>query len=289
MFRVARRSPSAASIPSVTSLSTTSRARPWRALLLSSFLVVAVAAGAQDGARVVTATTLDATRGELTRRLDSLQRVGAASGKPEQREARRDEIAAIRTRLAEGDFQAGDRFLIDFGTPGQRPDTVIVRDSANVALQNWPSYSLRGVLRTELQPAMEKYVGTYVREPRLRVYPLTRLSIVGGVTRPGTYPVDPSQSLGDVIMVAGGTGQTTKANKITVYRGEQRVLNEKQVAAAIRDGSTLEQLGLQSGDQVRVPVEKQGGGLSRLSAQTILIGVSALTALVALIRSSYVP
>lgn len=277
----------------MTSFSSYPRARPWRALLRRGslflvLLVVAVAAGAQDGSRVVTARSLDATRAELTRRLDSLQRVDSTSGKPDQRRDRRDEIATLRARLTDGDFQTGDRFLIDYGKPGERPDTVTVRDSANIALLNWPSYSLRGVLRTELQSAMEKYVGTYVREPRVRIYPLTRISIIGGVTRPGTYPVDPAQPLSDALLIAGGTGQAGKADKITVYRGNQRMLDEKQVASAIRDGATLEQLRLQSGDQVRVEEQKRGSS-TRVRVQTVLLGVSVLISLVAFIRASYVP
>jgi hypothetical protein len=277
----------------VTFHSTTSGARQRRALFFRrgtflALLLVAVAAGAQDGIRVVTSTTPDATRAELTHRLDSLQRVDSTSGKPQQRRERRDEIAALRTRLTEGDFQTADRFLIDFGAPNQRPDTVTVRDSSNIALLNWPSYSLHGVLRSELQAAMEKYVGTYLREPRLRVYPLTRLTFTGGVGRPGAYPIDPAHTLSDAIMSAGGTGQFGKSNKISVYRGKDRIMDHKQVAAAIRDGSTIEELGLRSGDEVRVPVQKQAGA-SRLQVQTVLLAVSVVTALIAFIRASYVP
>jgi len=276
----------------VTSFSTTPRARLWRALsqrgTILCLVLVAVAAGAQDGLRTVTATTADATRAELTRRLDSLQRVPASSGKAKQQRERKDEIATIRTRLTEGDFQPADRFLLDFGAPGQRPDTVTVRDSDNVSMLNWPSTSLHGVLQSELQGAMEKYVGTYLREPRIRVYPLMRLSITGGVGRPGVYPVDPAHSLSDAIMSAGGTGQFGKADKITIYRGNHRIMNDKQVAQAIRDGATIEQLGLQSGDQVRVPAQKMAGA-QRVQVQTVLLAVSVVTALIAFIRASYVP
>jgi protein involved in polysaccharide export with SLBB domain len=160
--------------------------------------------------------------------------------------------------------------------------------SANVALLNWPSVSLRGVLRSELQGAMEKYVGTYLREPRLRVFPLTRVSIIGGVVRPGVYPVDPTRSLSDAIMTAGGTGTSGKADKITVYRGERRIMSEDRVAEAIQVGSTLEELGLLSGDQIRVALQRTSGG-ARLQPQTILLAVSVVTALIAFIRASYVP
>ena len=64
-----------------------------------------------------------------------------------------------------------------------------------------------------------------------------------------------------------------------------------KAAEAVRDGLTIEQLGLQSGDQIRI-------GQSRTSSnsrdwyrtvQPILIGVSVFTALLAIIRASYAP
>ena len=85
-------------------------------------------------------------------------------------------------------------------------------------------------------------------------------------------------------MAAGGTGQSGKLEKITVYRGDLRIMNEQQVAAAIRDGTTIEGLGLQSGtNQVRIPVQKQSGS-SRVRVQTVLLTVSVVTALIAFIR-----
>ena len=258
-----------------------------RATLLS-FVLLAVVAAAQDGVRVVTSVTPNATRTELTHRLDSLVQADANGGKASEQRARREEVEAIRTRLAEGDFQPADRFILDYGVPTQRPDTVLVRDSSNIALFNWPSYSLHGVLRSELQAAMQKYVGTYIREPRIRVYPLTRLTFIGGVVRPGAHPVDPARSLSDAIMEAGGTGANGKADQIEVYRGKKKIMNKKRVAQAIRDGSTIEQLRLESGDEVRVAQSKAPGG-SRMRVQTYLWTIAIITSVIAFIRASYVP
>jgi hypothetical protein len=253
-------------------------------------IVCAAVSGAQAAARPITSGTLDATRSELTRRLDSLSRVSPSAGKKNERRDRQNEIEALRARLSEGDFQSGDRFLIDYGDPTRRPDTVIVRDSSNYSLLNWPSSSLQGVLRAELQGAVEKYVSMYVREPRLRVSALTRLSFVGGVGRPGVYAVDPTRPLSDALNQAGGLGQMGKPDKITVYRGNARIMNEKRVAEAVRDGSTIEELGIQSGDQVRVAQQKMAGNRDwRQTIQPVLLGVSVFTALLAIIRASYQP
>jgi hypothetical protein len=253
-------------------------------------MAIVASAAAQSAIRTVTSSTPDASRAELTHRLDSLVR-DSAYGKPKDRDARRAEIAALRMRLTNGDFRTGDRFLIDYGDPLRRPDTVIVRDSSNISLLNWPSTSLHGILQSELQGAVDKYAGTYVREPRLRVYPLMRLVITGGFARPGAYAVDPNRPLSDAIMVAGGLGQTSAAEKIEVFRGGERLLEKKEVQRAIASGETVEQLGLRSGDEIRAPEPRNAsGGLGRsMKIQTILFTVSIITAVLAFIRSSYVP
>ncbi len=236
----------------------------------------------QPAERPVTSGTMDATRAELTTRLDSLQRAtgGGRSAKDRDRE-----IAELRTRLTDGDIRTGDRFLIDFGAGERRADTVLVRENVEVTLLNWSPFSLRGVLLSELQPAMERYVGTYVREPRVRVYPLTRVSITGAVARPGFYNVDPTRQLSDAIANAGGPTSSGQYDKITIKRGATRVYDEKAVTKSLREGATVEDIGLRSGDEIHVAEKKNRRWAP--SAQSIFIGLTAFGTILALIRASY--
>ena len=255
-------------------------------MVVVAILVGAATVGSQQAGRPVTSRTADATRAQLTRRLDSLSHLDSTVGKVKERRARNDEIAALRARLTQGDFKPGDRFLVDYGDPSRRPDTVLVRDSVNFALVNWPAQSLYGVLRSELQGRVEKYVGTYLREPRIRVYPLIRLVISGGVPRPGVYSVDPERTLSDALMDAGGTGASGKPDKITVQRDGERVLDADAVQTAFANGTTIEALGLQAGDEIRVPAPKSPNS-SRLRLQNYLWGITIVTAIIAFIRASY--
>ena len=231
----------------------------------------------------VTAYTPDATRAQLAARRDSLVRVGGS----------RDEITEISRRLTVGDFRPGDRFLVQdlvLARQGatQSGDTVIVREGTAgpvFSLNTWNDAPLRGVLRSELGTTVDRYERTYVRDPRVRVVPLTRLSITGGVPRPGYYVVDPDRQLTDAITLAGGPGASNqKKGRITVRRDNKQIYDTKAVQTAIRDGRTLDDLGIRSGDEVRVEEPK---GSSFPSAQTILYGVSAITGLIFLIRSFY--
>jgi protein involved in polysaccharide export with SLBB domain len=265
-------------------------AYPGRAVLVA-VLVCAAGVEAQASAARIAPSTPGATRAQLTALLDSLQRAEAAkTGKPADQRDRAAKIAAIRTRLSEGDFRVGDRFLLNaVGGSDQRSqragDTVVVRDSLMVSFGNLPETSLRGLLRSELQASIERYLGTFYKEVNVHVYPLTRVSIMGAVGRPGFYALDPDKPLSDAIMTAGGPSPTAQLDKVSVYRGPERVMDVKTVSKALREGRTLDDVGLQSGDQLRVADKRQRNWAPIV--QGLFIGVTALTAMLAIIRSAY--
>ncbi len=275
-----------------------SAALSWGACILAAVGVPAAAARAQVTLQpasqdltaparpvpaVVTAYTPDATRAQLVTRRDSLAQIGT----------RGDEVRSISQRLTDGDFRAGDRFLVQDlllarqGATGSG-DTVIVREGVTgpvFSLNTWGDAPLRGVLRAELPATVERYERTYVREPRIRVIPLTRVAISGSVPRPGYYVVDPDRQITDAITLAGGPGAVNqKKGRITVIRGTKQLYDTKTVLAAIRDGRTLDDLNIRSGDEIRIEEPKHS---SFPSVQTIFFGISAITGLLVLIRSLY--
>jgi branched-subunit amino acid transport protein len=66
-------------------------------------------------------------------------------------------LAATRTRLQQGDFRVGDRFVVTVRQDSVRSDTVDVRDSLRVSVLNLPELRLAGVLRAELDEQMSAY------------------------------------------------------------------------------------------------------------------------------------
>jgi protein involved in polysaccharide export with SLBB domain len=212
-----------------------------RHFLLLALVVAAAAVPAGAQTRSVKPGTPDATRAELT----ALARSGA------------QESSAARDRLATGDFRVGDRIVLSLGNE-PRGDTVVVRDEMMVTLSpSIPDMSLRGVLRSELQSSVEAYIRRYVRDPVVRVYPLVRLSVVGGVGRPGFYAMAPDRTLSDVIMFAGGPSGNADYRRVEITRGPDKVVDRKRAERAIREGATLEQLGVAPGDQLKVGERKR--------------------------------
>jgi protein involved in polysaccharide export with SLBB domain len=229
----------------------------------------------------------EATRAELEALAAEAERVAAnpaTSGAV--RTAKRAEASAIRERLTNGDMQVGDRFVLrvtlDSAAIG---DTVIVRDSMLVSVGTLPELSLRGVLRSELQGKVEAHVKRYIRQPVVRVNPLTRVSVIGAIGRPGFYFLDPERLLTDAIMTAGGPAPNADLERLSVRRGGREIIGQKYARQATREGLTLDQLMIRSGDVIDVGKKKERnwGAI----AQVGLLVISAFLAVIGILRQAY--
>lgn len=217
-----------------------------------------------------------ATRAALTQALADAQRRGA-----------RDEAARLRERLTTGDMRPGDRLAVTLTVDSTRQLDLVVRDSQRVEVPPFAPLSLRGVLRSELQPVMLRYFQQYYRNPDVRVQPLIRVGVLGAVQKPGYYAIAPDAFVTDLLTdrAGGGTAGNADSRRIEVKRGGQKVLDQKGYQRAAREGLTLADAGVRSGDELQVP-ERKGRSVGQI-IQTVFFGVSALTSLLFLIRAFY--
>jgi protein involved in polysaccharide export with SLBB domain len=203
-----------------------------------------------------------ATRADLSARGAALEGQLSSSGKTDRERTMR-ELALVKTRLSEGDFRVGDRLLVVLTRDSAVTDTAAVRDSLLVTIANLPDVALRGVLRSELSDRLREHVGKYIRNPQVRASLLTRISIAGGVGRPGFFSVPPDRPLTELIMIAGGPMPGAKLDRIEISRGRTTYLRGRNAKRAVKEGRTLDELGVRSGDEVRIPIQ------SGLNWQTI--------------------
>lgn len=216
-------------------------------------LVAATSAGAQ-----ASVGGQSATRSVLSARADSLEsQLTAGDLRGKARDGARAEVAALRARLSAGDFQVGDRFVLTIESDNIVRDTALVRDGLSVAVPTLPDASLQGVLRAELTEHMAAHVGRYLKNATVRTLPLTRISVVGASMRPGLYFLPPDRPLGEVIMVSGGGAANASQNSLEVRRGGRVILSKRASKRALSEGRTLEELGIQSGDEIRVPTTRR--------------------------------
>lgn len=228
------------------------------------------------------AAAFQMTRPELEELLARYESVMSSQGYSEalkEDAARSAEL--IRNRLEEGDFKVGDRIVVRLeGTrAGVLPDTILVEEGPSLDIPNMGVISLEGVLRSELQDHLTREMGRFVRDPSLTAQSLIRLSVQGAVGQPGFYVFPSEMLLSDVLMQAGGPGPRSDLEDIRVRRGSTNLMVGPEVQAALDDGRSLDQLGLQAGDEITVPEEPQQSWWPQvirwgvIVTSTILLGI----------------
>jgi protein involved in polysaccharide export with SLBB domain len=160
--------------------------------------------------------------------------------------------AAIRQRLRDGDFQVGDRIVVTVVANETRTDTLVVRTGRVVELRGIATVPLMGVLRSEIQDLVASEVLKYIKAQQVLVSPLMRVGILGEVSRPGYFAFASDLPLSDAIMGAGGPAPTADLERSVVRRGSQEYRSAKDTRAAIAKGLTLDQFGLNAGDELIV-------------------------------------
>jgi protein involved in polysaccharide export with SLBB domain len=187
--------------------------------------------------------------------------------------------ARVRARLAEGDFQPGDRVLLNVEGEQQLADTFTVDDARTLRLPTIGEVPLKGVLRSELEDYLRTRLAVYIQKPIVRARPLIRIGVIGEVGRPGFYLVPPTSQLEDVIMIAGGPTHDSKLKALVVQRTDGEVLGKEVLQQAMIDGRSLDQLGMRSGDRLFLPKRHDLGR----STTTVITIVTALVTIPAAI------
>jgi protein involved in polysaccharide export with SLBB domain len=236
--------------------------RPAGGLVAALFLVVGILCSAAElqAQQVTPSARVEATRAELE----------AIAAHPPKGMSAAD-LAAVQSRLANGDFAVGDKLAIQVLNEPTLSNTFTVSGDRTLLLPSLPPLPLAGVLRSESDSVVAAYIARFIRDPQVSVQPLLRLGVLGGVGKPGYYEVPSTSLVSEVVMAAGGMGATGTMEKAQVYRGKTMVLDSKSVTAAITSGSTLDLLNLQSGDNLQVG--ETGSFKSTLGIATALLAI----------------
>ena len=180
-----------------------------------------------------------------------------------------ESAARMKSRLTEGDFRRGDRIVLMVQGEPALTDTFVVGTGSELMLPppTTGTLSLKGVLRSELEPKLTEFVSRFRNNAIVRAQPLIRLSIQGEVARAGIYSVPADGRLADALMAAGGTTQFAKANKVSIERNGRKIW----------EGSSFEmdlnELNLRDGDQIVVD-SKRPGGTDTLRMVALLVSIA---------------
>jgi hypothetical protein len=241
-----------------------------RTVVLSAVLVACAGASASAQARVTQQSKDLETRAMLEQ-----------EAKVAEENHRTGEAFLLRNRLQHGDFQDGDRIVVQLLGSITYHDTITVRAGKMLPLPRMDDMPLEGVLRSELNDRLSSHLAKYLRDSTARATPLLRLAVLGQVRGPGFYYTPADVLLSDVLMMAGGPAGDADLNDMTIRRSGETIWNAQDTRTAVTDGLSLDRLHLRAGDEIYVPQNSHFNWTSVLQ-----IGSIALSAVVALVTLS---
>jgi len=219
---------------------------------------------------------MQATRPELEATLERLRALAQA------------DTSDVRSRLEDGDFRPGDRVLLAVEDPmlgADRPpvggksqeqqlsDTFTVGVGPEIMLPVVGAVSLRGTLRSELEPVVTRAIGRYLRDPVAHARSLVSVGVTGEVARPGFYGLAPDAVVSAALNAAGGLTKDAKMDKLKLERDGRALVEGKALRRAIEQGATLDALHVRSGDQLVVPSKQHGDIYGPLRFVAVLLGI----------------
>ncbi len=110
----------------------------------------------------------------------------------------------------------------------------------------------------QLSTYLDSVYVKHLRYPSVKVVPLVRVSFLGGFNNPGMYYVDPNTSFWHALSRAGGPQREDGLQKLRWIRGHRVV--SRDMVSQITAGQTLRQMGVQSGDLIRVTTQPKRTG-----------------------------
>ena len=225
------------------------------------------------------------TRDQLRASLAEIQQQLASHGYSESlRSSKRAEADAIQDRLTNGDIRVGDVIGLQVSGDAAFNKTYLVTPAVTIVLPSGTEISLKGKLRSEVQPYLNQKFGELVVNPVVQASIAVRLSLEGNVNKPCfACNVEPGEPLSEFLQgMGGGPGQKVDLNRSQIKRGGRVIIDGPEFAAAIRDGRTIDQLNLQGGDAVFVETKPSSGVLAKVVG--VLSGAIGLVYLATRIR-----
>ena len=232
--------------------------------------IVAIVSIAGLGVMDAQIPTVTERRNEFEKRSDLEQRARAAES-----QHRTSEAWMLRNRLEKGDFQEGDRVVVEYHSTAvaQPVETVTVRAGQIVQFLRLEDLKLAGVLRSELTARVVEHLAKYLKDPEAQTIPLLRVAVFGSVGRPGYFYSPADGVINDVLMRAGGPAPDADMKGIIVRRGPDIIWSDEAMQTALIDGLSLDRLNLRAGDEIYVPPERH---ISWLTVITTGIGLASI-------------
>lgn len=176
-------------------------------------------------------------------------------------------------------FLSGEVLRIDIPTDTASPlEGYYPIDGAGMAdLPITGRIVVAGKSRQNIEQYLAGIWAPYLKDTHVMAHAMIRIGVNGNVHNPGFYYASPDAVIYDVIRLAGGPVNPYKMDNMEQRRGGEKV--KGGIAWAMSREQTLREAGIQSGDEIVLPIGEHIGwkeGIP-LIATTLTIIVSSLT------------
>jgi polysaccharide export outer membrane protein len=113
---------------------------------------------------------------------------------------------------------------------------------------------VKGMTTDRLIETLKEKYSPFLREPVIYATPLIRIILNGAFQRPGAYRVKYNSSLWELVEQGGGPTIDCELSKLRVERGNRVVITD--LLSQFEKGYSINEIGIQSGDQVIAPEKK---------------------------------
>lgn len=194
-----------------------------------------------------------ASRADLEKMLAEAEQIAASDGYSKELRAQKQyEAALIKDRLSYGDFLPGDQITIQAIGDSGLSGTFTIQPGRVLTIPNFGDIPMAGVLRSEVNTYLKQQLSKYIKDPEIKARSLIRLSVLGGIAKPGFYQLDADMLLVDALQAAGGIGNGTDLKNSKVMRQEDEIIPKEVFYDAIVSGRSLDEINLRAGDEILV-------------------------------------
>ena len=152
------------------------------------------------------------------------------------------------TRLSVSGLRPGDFIQVDIWREPDLSDTVQVDQAGLAVFPKLGRILVTGISPDSLERLLVSGYSQYLQNPAIRVKVMRRITVLGAVLRPGTYPVDLTMTITEALALAGGPSPDGKSDEVQLRRGTTR-----RTVDLSAENERLDDLALHSGDQLFVP------------------------------------
>lgn len=168
-----------------------------------------------------------------------------------QEDAEADEVRQTRTTL-----RPGDMLRISVWPNDDLSGEFQVEESGYAHLPMLGRVQVQGMPLDQLRSRIRQGYAQSMKNPVVTITPVFNVGVLGQVRSPGVYPVTPTNTLLDVVGMAGGFADRAAAERIRLVREGQAI--QFNAERALEEGRGVSALKLQSGDRIVVPQATQG-------------------------------